>query len=76
MLNRLKLTWRITCFADYGAVSVVVEVFSIKAFTKFGALWHYINNYKDKTYTSFTEKYQEHFPLYFWEKIERVKNKK
>jgi hypothetical protein len=76
MLDRLKFTWRITCFVDYGAVSIVVNVFSIKAFTKFGALCHYIDTYQEKTYTSFAKKYQDHFPCCFWEKIERIKNKK
>jgi uncharacterized membrane protein YqhA len=76
MLDRLKFTWRITCFADYGAVSVVVAVFSIRAFTKFGALWRYINDHQKKTYTNFTKKYQHQFPFCFWERIERLKAKK
>jgi hypothetical protein len=69
MLNRLKFTWRVTCFADYGAVSVVVNVFLIKSFTKFGALWRYINDHQEKTYKEFAKKYQ---PMCFWEKIEKI----
>jgi hypothetical protein len=75
MLDRLKFTWRITCFAEYGAVNVVVGVFSVKAFTKFGALWRYINDYQEKTYTSFTKTYQTQFPFCFWEKIEKIKGR-